>query len=92
MEVKLSTRALRDLEKISLYTEEMWGDEQRIKTALQLKATVQFLEVYPDCGQSTDKSGVYVLIVPKLPFVYLYRIMSSKILILQILHSKQNRK
>lgn len=91
MEVLLSVRAQRDLEKISFYTEEMWGVEQRIKTALQLKNTLQFLEIYPDCGQPTDRPYVLVIVVPKLPFVFLYRISKSKILVLQIVHSKQNR-
>ena len=92
MEAQLSSRAERDLEKISRYTEEMWGIEQRIKTALQLKTTLQFLEVYPDCGQPTDRLNVFVVVVPKLPFIFLYKILKSEILVLQILHSKQNRK
>ena len=91
MEVKLSARAESDLEKIAIYTEERWGVEQRIKTALQLRAVSQFLELYPYCGQSTDRLDVYIVIVPKLPFVLLYKITKSKIFILQILHSKQNR-
>lgn len=91
MEVILSARAERDLEKISLYTEEMWGIEQRIKMALQLKAMSQFLELYPDCGHSSVRKGVFVAVVPKLPFVFLYNVTKSKIKILQILHTKQNR-
>lgn len=92
MEAELSIRAQRDLEKVSHYTEEMWGVEQRIKTALQLKATLQFLEEYPYCGQPTERLNVFVVVVPKLPFVFLYKLMESKILVLQIVHSKQKRK
>ena len=91
MEVILSARAEHDLEKISLYTEEMWGVEHRIKTALQLRAMSQFLELYPSCGQPTARANVFVVVVPKLPFLFLYKITKSKILVLQMLHSKQNR-
>ena len=92
MEVKLSRRAQYDLDKIAVYSEEMWGTEQRIKTGLQLKNTLEFLENYPDCGHATSKIGIFIVMVPKLPFVFLYRLSHSKIIVLQVLHSKQNIK
>ena len=90
MEVKLSKRAQSDLHKIAVYTEEMWGMEQRIKTGLQLKNTLEFLENYPECGHATSRIGIFILVVPKLPFVFSYRLSHSKIIVLQALHVKQN--
>lgn len=92
MEVRLSKRALNDVEKIFLYTEEMWGIEQRIKVATGIKLVLHFLENYPDCGQSTNRSSVSTLVVTKLPFVFLYKINNSNLIILRVRHSKQLRK
>lgn len=91
MEVRLSKRALQDLESIFLYTEEEWGVNQRIKVALQLKLVLKFLEMYPNCGQTTKRSGVSALAVPKLPFVFLFKVTNSNLVVIQVLHSKQRK-
>lgn len=91
MEIRLSARTEKDLENIFSYTETIWGMARRRRTALQLNEVFDFLAHNPESGRETARAGVFVLVVPRLPYVLLYRKNNSAVTILQLIHTKRRR-
>ncbi len=91
VEVIVSKRAQKDVSDIKILSIEQWGDVTASTTAQELKNTLYFLSEFPDCGQTVERKNVYARVVPRLPFVILYRRNLEIITILRILHNKRKR-
>jgi plasmid stabilization system protein ParE len=91
MEIKLSVRAEKDVEAIFSYTETIWGIERRKQTANQINQILDFLVLNPKSGRETLRLNIFVLVIPKLPYVLLYRKTKTTITILQLIHTKRSR-
>lgn len=88
MELRWSTRAVRDLQHIRLYISE--HDPQAAqKVAQTIRHTVQLLIDYPQLGVQTRVEGVYEKQVPNLPFLIPYRIREDVIEILAVFDTRQ---
>jgi len=88
--VKLSAVAEADLVAIIQQTKSEWGDEQAKLLKVKFQSTLVFLSEFPYCGQATRRLSVYVRVIPKLPFVILYKLDKETITILQIKHTKRD--
>ena len=89
--VTISEIAEADLVAIISYTKIEWGNSQAKVVKMQLQSAILFLSSFPECGHPTKQPGAFSRIVPKLPFVILYKYTKNKVTILQILHTKRNR-
>lgn len=91
IEVIVSKRAEKDIYDIKIFTIEQWGEVKSSATARELKLAFYFLSNFPDCGQPVERRNVYARVVPRLPFVVLYRRNLKTITILRIIHNKRKR-
>ena len=91
IEVIVSKRAQKDVSGIKIFTIEQWGEIKSSMTGRELKRAFHFLSEFPDCGQRVERKNVFARVVPRLPFVILYRRNPSTVTILRVIHNKQKR-
>jgi plasmid stabilization system protein ParE len=60
-------------------------------TVLQLYETIRTLKAFPHRGRLGCEEGTRELVLPRLPFVVVYRVNQSMIEVLHIYHGAQNR-
>ena len=90
-EVRISDAAEADLKSISDYTTIQWGDQQKNVVLKQIRKTLEIIGAFPKLLTPTDKPGYFTKAVPRLPFVIVCRPEADFVVIMQILHDKQNR-
>jgi len=89
MRVEFTVAARDDLEHIYYYTKTKWGNAKALVLRDRIRLTIELLALFPDSGKKTNKKDVLVKIVPKLPFLIVYKMEGKMILIIQILHQKR---
>ena len=89
--VEMSAIAEADLRTIILHTKSEWGIDQAKLVKVKLQSAIVFLIEFPECGRATKQQSVRARVVPKLPFVILYKLNTEKMTIIQILHTKRKR-
>ena len=89
--VKISPAAQADIRRIFVYTEEKWGEQQAIKMTQLIQNSVMQVQEFPLLATKTDKSGVYIKRIAKLPLGLVYQVSADQVKILQLLHDKQDR-
>ena len=88
MEKTFTRRAQRDLERIHAFIAQ--DDPGRACEVLaDIRVTINRLAVYPGLGRPGKKAGTRELIVPHLPYKVPYRVRGEKVLILCVLHTRQ---
>jgi toxin ParE1/3/4 len=90
LSLTLSQEALRDYEDVLLYSVQTWGEQQKDAYKMMLDRTLAELGDYPEIGRPrTDiHSGYRSRSVGQ--HVIFYRIESSAIRVIRILHAKQD--
>lgn len=88
MKIVYRRSALADIEQIHAYISPhnptaAEGVVQRIR------ATAKLLAEMPLAGMATDKSGLYKIIVPRLPYIIYYRIVEPIIDIVAVFDARQ---
>jgi toxin ParE1/3/4 len=83
MRVRYSPRAFADREAIYDYLEKRSPQGAR-NVKLAIVQAIRGLASYPRLGQLTDRSDVYELIVPRLPYKVYYRLDREEVWILHI--------
>ena len=88
MEITFTRPALRDLEHIHAFIAR--DDPGRAYEVLaNIRVAINRLALYPALGRPGKKAGTRELIVPRLPYKVPYRVRSEKVLILRVLHTRQ---
>ena len=88
MEISFTRPALRDLERIHAFIAR--DDPGRAYEILaEIRVAINRLAVYPAMGRPGKKAGTRELIVPHLPYKVPYRVRGEKVLILRVLHTRQ---
>ena len=88
MEISFTRPALRDLERIHAFIAR--DDPGRAHEILaQVRVTINRLAVSPALGRPGKKAGTRELIAPHLPYKVPYRVRGEKVLILRVLHTRQ---
>jgi len=86
---KWTKAALNDIERIFYYIAQDNEDAAR-KVASQIHELSEKLDKYPQMGQQGSVSGTRELVIPKWPYILVYRIQERpEIEILRVLHAKQ---
>ena len=83
MRVRYSPRAFVDRETIYDYLEKRSPQGAR-NVKIAIVHAIRGLAFYPRLGRLTDMSGVYELIVPRLPYKIYYRFEREEVWILHI--------
>ncbi len=89
MRVQWSAPAVSDLQNISFYIEASSGLETADRITRRIYESVQSLNRLPNRGRVGRLSGTRELLVPKLPYVVVYKVVSDKVAIVRILHGAQ---
>ena len=88
MEITFTRPARRDLERIHAVIAR--DDPGRAYDVLaHIRVAINRLAVYPGLGRPGKKAGTRELIVPHLLYKVPYRVRGEKILILRVLHTRQ---
>ena len=88
MEITFTRPALRDLERIHAFIAR--DDPGRgYEVLADIRIAINRLAVYPALGRPGKKVGTRELIVPRLPYKVPHRVRGEKILILRVLHTRQ---
>ena len=88
MEITFTRPARRDLEHIHAFIAR--DDPGRSYEALaNIRVAINRLALYPALGRPGKKAGTRELIVPHLPYKVPYRVRGEKVLILRVLHTRQ---
>jgi toxin ParE1/3/4 len=88
VEITFTRPALRDLERIHAFIAR--DDPGRAYEVLaHIRVAINRLAVYPALGRPGKKAGTRELIVPRLPYKVPYRVRGEKVLILRVLHTRQ---
>ena len=86
MRIEWSAHAVTDLEAISAYIEQ----DRSLKTANRVARTIydaiQSLRTLPHRGRAGRIENTRELVLPRLPYVVVYRVYEDRVLILNIVH------
>ena len=83
MRIRYSLRAFADREAIYDYLEKRSPQGAR-NVQLAIVQAIRGLALHPRLGRTTDKPGVYELIVPRRPYKVYYRIEHDEVWIVHI--------
>jgi toxin ParE1/3/4 len=89
MRVEWSTRAVSDLKAISEYIEHDRNLEVANRITRAIYDSVQSLRTMPHRGREGRVKDTRELLVPRLPYIVVYRPLDERILILDIVHGAQ---
>ena len=88
MEIIWRQAALNDLEAIREFiAQENPQAAARVRRAI--RAAVERLGAYPNLGRAGRAAGTRELIVPNTPYIVAYRVASSQLRILSIIHASR---
>lgn len=90
MKFYLTTKALKDLKDIALYTEEKWGIKQRNIYLDKMDKVFHKISKNPHRGKSCNhlRQGYFKLLIEK--HIIFYKIDESEIEIIRILHQSMD--
>jgi addiction module RelE/StbE family toxin len=92
MRIRWTNLALDDLKQISARIERQHNFRVANRVCRAIYNTVQILRRFPESGKTGTAEGAREFVVPKLPYVVAYRILSAgAVEILRIWHGAQDR-
>ena len=89
MQVRWTTPAAQDLEEITQYIQRD-SESAALTVAKTLFDAANSLELLPSRGRVGRIPGTRELVVPGLPYIVVYQVMSAAVRILHIYHSARN--
>jgi toxin ParE1/3/4 len=89
MRIRWTEPATADLTGICDYIEEQAGAERARRIALAIYEGADSLGRFPQRGRPGRKPGTRELVIPRLPYLVIYRIRGDVVEITRILHGAQ---
>ena len=89
MRIEWSAHAVADLKHISEYIEADRSLEVADRVSRTIYDTIQTLTSMPNRGRSGRLAGTRELLVHRLPYVVVYRVLSDRVQVLNIVHAAQ---
>jgi toxin ParE1/3/4 len=89
MRVQWSAPCLSDLEGISTYIETATGLQTANRITRAIYEAVESLKILPNRGRPGRLVGKRELLVPRLSYVIVYRVLPDRVAMVQILHGAQ---
>lgn len=91
MRIRWTPAAAEDLEHIKDYLTEHLPQFAQ-STVLELYETIRSLKMWPSRGRIGREEGTRELVVPRLPYIVVYRVKEQAVEVLHIYHGAQNRR
>jgi toxin ParE1/3/4 len=88
MQVRWTPAAADDLENIANYLFEK-TPENAARLIREIYRTPSGLKNFPNRGREGKKKGTRELVVPSLPYIFVYRVRSNTVFIVRVLHASQ---
>jgi len=86
MRIEWSAHAVADLEAISAYIEQDRSLDMANRVARTIYDAVQSLRALPYRGRAGRIENTRELVLPRLPYLVVYRVYEDRVLILNIVH------
>ena len=86
MRIEWSAHAVADLETISAYIEQDRSLETANRVARTIYEAVQSLRTLPHRGRAGRIENTCELVLPRLPYLVVYRVYENRVLILNVVH------
>ena len=86
----LAPQAVEDLREIARYTQKKWGAIQTERYGEELELALQHLSLAPEVGKRREAITPGLRSLRVAQHVAFYRIQKNQILVLRILHPRQN--
>jgi plasmid stabilization system protein ParE len=83
--------ALDEVAHIIRYTKADWGNSQSKKLVEVFERAQNVIASSPKFGKRVRRKNVYVYILSKVPFVFLYEFEDEEIFINQVIHTSKRR-
>ena len=93
MTVRLSLRALQDIEEIRAFTVERWGQDQWLRYFAALSSALERIAANPSCGRPRDliRDGMRSLTFQRhLIFFQSARDLGGRVAILRVVYERRN--
>ena len=91
MNVRYSARAYRHLDRIHDHINQH-DTEVATRVIHHIRKKLRSLEEFPVLGHSRAIPGMREIVIPRLPFITVYRIVGDTVIILGVYHSAQKRR
>jgi plasmid stabilization system protein ParE len=91
MRIHINESAQQDLIAIAQYTEKKWGLTQKNVLKAQLESALRFVGTFPDCGQVTLRKNTYARVIPRIPFIIVYKKSGDTIMVFRVVHTSRKR-
>jgi toxin ParE1/3/4 len=88
--IVFSKRARKDFNDIRIYTQQQWGEDQRLAYEAKLDAAVERLRDFPHLGRAYAEIDAGVRIWRVERHVIYYRVSDDAITILRIVHERMD--
>ena len=88
MQVRWTPAAADDLENIANYLFEK-TPENAARLIREIYSTPSRLKNFPNRGREGKRKGTRELVMPSLPYVFVYRVGSNAVFVVRILHTSQ---
>ncbi|MEC4819012.1 MAG: type II toxin-antitoxin system RelE/ParE family toxin [Scytonema sp. PMC 1069.18] len=88
MQIKWLKKALRNLEQVYQHIS-VDNPEAAIRTILKIQAAVEQLASFPHMGRLGRLEGTRELVIGNTPYIIVYRVKTTTVEILRILHSSR---
>ena len=86
MRIEWSENAVSDLESISEYIEQDRNLETANRVTRRIFDSVESLQTMPFRGRPGRIEGTRELVISRLPYIVMYRVLRERVLILNIVH------
>lgn len=89
MKIEWSESAVSDLKAISEYIEQDRNLETANRVTRRIYDNIQSLQTMPFRGRYGRIEGTRELVVSRLPYIVVYRVLKERVLILNVVHGAQ---
>ena len=79
-----------DIDTIAEYSKAAWGDTRAQKTIEQIQQTLSMVCEHPEVGSVSSVASVWQTPVPRLPFLILYQVTDTAVVVISVLHTSRN--
>ena len=90
-QIRLQNKVKADLLAIQIYTQNTWGTTKAEEMLFEIDQTFASIRSFPFLGKTTRGKNVFVKTLVNLPFIIVYKVDDTSIVVIKITHTKRRR-